>query len=209
MSEDWLCYCENLYKSYQKKEVLKGCSFSIKQGELVGLIGENGSGKSTLVRCLLGFTKPDAGIFSLKGTVGYCPQDNSLHKKYTVQEHFNLVDAIYGKHLLIDRDYVQRLIHQFKLKNYLNTLIGNLSSGTYQKVKLISSLYHRPRLLLLDEPYDGFDWMMYQQFLKITAELVSSGSGIFMISHFIYDFEKFDRIYELNEGKIEKGQSFK
>ncbi len=96
-----------------------------------------------------------------------------------------------------------------KLQTYLDTLIGDLSSGTYQKVKLISSLYHRPRLLLLDEPYDGFDWQMYQEFWKITAELVSSGSGILMISHFIYDFEKFDRIYEIKGGKIEKAEPIK
>jgi len=86
----------------------------------------------------------------------------------------------------------------------LRTSIGDLSSGTYQKVKFLTSIYHSPRLIILDEPYDGFDWRMYLVFWEIIEELKSQGAAILMISHLIYDREKFDRIYELKEGRFEK-----
>jgi ABC-type multidrug transport system ATPase subunit len=68
------CSCSGLRKKYGRLEVLKGCSFLIRSGELVGITGENGSGKTTLVRCLLGFTRPTAGVVWLDSSVGYCPR---------------------------------------------------------------------------------------------------------------------------------------
>lgn len=206
MKDSILCTAENLHKSYKKVKVLKGCTLQIRTGELVGLVGENGSGKSTLVRCLLGFTKPSAGKIQINGTFGYCPQDDSLNQRYTVAEHFRLVEAIYRRHSPIDKNFVKQLIERLKLQPFLNVLIKNISSGTYQKVKLVTSLYFRPQLLLLDEPYDGFDWQMYQVFWEIISELKSQKSGILMICHLIYDFERFDRIYELVGGKIEQAK---
>ncbi len=204
MNEEVVCICSNLFKSFKKRSILKGCNLNVKAGELVGLTGENGAGKSTLVRCLLGFTKPDGGSFKTDDSTGYCPQEDSLNNRLTVEEHFTLIETIYEKYFRIDKSYVRCLIERLKIQTHLNTLIEDLSSGTYQKVKFISSLYHRPRLLVLDEPYDGFDWQMYKEFWKIISELAASGSGILMISHFIYDYEKFNRIYEITNGSIEE-----
>ncbi len=207
MNDKTLCYCKKLHKSYKNFQVLKDCSLHIRNGELVGLIGENGSGKTTLVQCLLGFTKPTQGFIKLNSSVGYCPQENQLHRMYTVIEHFNLMKAIYKKYSPIDKIYIQELIQKFNLQKYFNTLIGNLSSGTYQKIKLLTALYHKPQLLLLDEPYDGFDWQMYLSFWEIISELKSMGTGTLLISHLVYDYDKFNRIYELKEGKVEQIRS--
>jgi ABC-type multidrug transport system ATPase subunit len=189
-------------KSYGRTEVLRGCSFQIKKGELVGLVGENGSGKSTLVRCLLKFTVPTSGEIELAGSVGYCPQDNFLMRKYTTAEHFRLMEAIYGSRYRIDGDYVEDLMDRLNVMPYLDVHIGHLSSGTYQKLKLITALYHRPELLLLDEPYDGFDWNMYLVFWRIIDELKENNTGILIISHLVYDFAHFDTLYELSGGKL-------
>jgi ABC-type multidrug transport system ATPase subunit len=183
---------------------LKGCSFELREGEFLGLVGENGSGKSTLIRCILGFTQVDSGTIELHGPVGYCPQDNILNRRYRVLEHFKLTEALYRKNNSIDSDFIEINIDRLKLRPFLKSSIGNLSSGTYQKVKFLTSIYHSPRLIILDEPYDGFDWRMYLAFWEIVKDLKSRGAAILMISHLIYDRENFNQIFELKEGHLEK-----
>ena len=199
--EEW-CSCRGLSKSYGKLEVFKHGDLVIRSRELVGLVGENGSGKSTFLKCLLGFAKPSAGHISLSASFGYCPQDDLLNGKYTVAEHFELVEAIYRRKGTVDRAYVQDIINRLGLARFTGVQIGELSSGTYQKVKLATAILHRPRLILLDEPYDGFDRHTYEIFWEFVGELRCNGSGILVVSHFFYDFDRFDRIYELGEGRL-------
>ena len=178
----------------------------IRVGEFLGIVGENGSGKSTFVRCLLGFLKPDSGKIIRTTHMGYCPQDNILNSRYKVSEHLLLTRAIIEKNWSLDLDFLDSCIKQLKLLPYLNSLIGDLSSGTYQKLKFLTSIFHLPDLLILDEPYDGFDWQMYLIFWEIIAELKARDMSILMISHLIYDKEKFDRIFELKEGYLEESK---
>lgn len=196
--------CHDLHKSFGRQQILNGCSLQLGESEFVGLVGENGSGKSTFVRCILGFTQANSGTVSLAGPVGYCPQDNILNRRYRVLEHFKLTEALYRKYYPIDHDFVEKNIDRLKLRPVLKISINDLSSGTYQKVKFMTSIYHSPKLIILDEPYDGFDWRMYLTFWEIIAELKSRSAAILMISHLIYDREKFDQIYTLREGRLEK-----
>jgi ABC-type multidrug transport system ATPase subunit len=195
--------CHDIKKSYGRLQVLKGCSLELEKGEFAGLVGENGSGKSTLIRCILGFTKADSGTIKLRGPAGYCPQENILNRRYRVFEHLKLTEALYRKNNSIDSEFIEASIDRLKLRPFLKSSIGSLSSGTYQKVKFLTSIYHSPRLIILDEPYDGFDWRMYLVFWEIIKELKSRGTAILMISHLIYDQENFDRIFELKEGRLE------
>ena len=204
MGKELRLVCKDINKSFGRRQVLRDCSLELRESEFFGLVGENGSGKTTFVRCLLGFTRPDSGIVTLKGPVGYCPQDNFLNRRFRVSEHFKLTKAIYGKNNSLDHTFVDVCIDLLKLRPFLRTSIGDLSSGTYQKVKFLTSIYHSPRLIILDEPYDGFDWRMYLVFWEIIEKLKSRGAAILMISHLIYDREKFDRIFELKEGYFEK-----
>lgn len=204
MGNELRLVCHDIKKSFGRKKVLRGCSLNLRENEFAGLVGENGSGKSTFIRCLLGFTRPDSGIVTLKGPVGYCPQQNFLNRRYRVSEHLRLVEAIYRKHNSVDHRFVETSIDRLKLRPYLRTNVGDLSSGTYQKVKFLTSIYHSPKLIILDEPYDGFDWQMYQVFWGIIEDLKSNGAAILMISHLIYDRERFDRIIEIKEGYLEK-----
>lgn len=204
MGNELRLVCKDIKKSFGRKRVLRGCSLELKEEEFIGLVGENGSGKSTFVRCLLGFTRPDSGKVTLKGPVGYCPQENFLNRRYRVSEHLKLAEAIYSTHNTVDHRFVDTSLDRLKLRPFLRTSIGDLSSGTYQKVKFLTSIYHSPKLIILDEPYDGFDWQMYQVFWGIIEDLKSNGAAILMISHLIYDHERFDRIFEIKEGYLEK-----
>ena len=198
--------CQDLTKSFGGNNVLNGCSLKIQAGEFIGIVGENGSGKSTFVRCILGFLKPDSGSFFLPRHIGYCPQDNILNSKYKVSEHLLLAEAITKKKWAVHVEFRNSCLKRLKLYPYLGSRISDLSSGTYQKVKFLTSIFHLPDLLILDEPYDGFDWQMYLVLWEIIAEIKSQGTSIMMISHLIYDRDKFDKIFTLKEGYIEQSQ---
>ena len=200
MNRPLRCSCESLWKSYGRKHVLNGCRLNVSAGELVGLVGENGSGKSTLVRCLLGFTPPSRGKIWVDPFVGYCPQENYLNNRLLLCEHLALMSDVYRLNYEIDASFLRMLIERLHLETYLRKRIGYLSSGTYQKVKFVTSVAHQPAIVVLDEPCDGFDWAMYQAFWEIMTAMKSAGNAVLMISHLLYDREKFDRIYELREG---------
>jgi len=191
-------------KSFGRKKVLNGCQLLIQEGEFIGIVGENGSGKSTFIRCLLGFLKPDTGSLQLSRHIGYCPQNNILNSQYRVSEHLFLAETIIKRHWKVDPEFYESCLSRLKLYSYLKFPICDLSSGTYQKVKFLTSIFHLPDLLILDEPYDGFDWQMYLIFWEIIAELKSRGTSILMISHLFYDRNKFDKIFELRGGYLEQ-----
>ncbi len=206
MSNDTVLACKDVSKSFGKKKILLGCSLELQRGELVGLVGENGSGKSTFINCVLGFVPPSSGEIRLRGPFGFCPQDNVLHRRFKVSEHLRLVESIYRQHSRMDGNFIEQCIDRMKLRAYLPFFIRDLSSGTYQKLKFLTAIYHAPRLIFLDEPYDGFDWQMYLTFWEIMKELKSRGSAVLMVSHLIYDRNHFDRIFALKGGTIERIQ---
>jgi len=206
MKAEIILKCRGLSKRFGKTPVLRNCSLELYAGERVGLVGENGSGKSTFVNCVLGFVPLDSGTVRIsgEGAVGFCPQANWLHRRLRVSEHLALVDRLIGAGGESNSAFVDWCVQRLKLQPFLSYLIGDLSGGTYQKVKFLTAIYSSPCLLLLDEPYDGFDWQMYQVFWEIMAELQSRGSAILMISHLIYDQDRFDRILNLKGGRLEE-----
>lgn len=195
--------CTAVAISYGRKRVLSSCSLRVACGELVGLIGENGTGKSTLMKGLLGFLPLDSGAVTIEAPVGFCPQENILNSSLTVLEHFQFLNSIRRHPASSDPTFQEKLFQDTGLFKFLRTPISDLSGGTYQKVKLVSAIWGRPRLLVLDEPCDGFDWQMYLLFWKFVESLVLGGTGILMASHLLHDEERFHRIYQLKEGGLE------
>jgi ABC-type multidrug transport system ATPase subunit len=183
--------------------VLQGCNLLVHAGETVGLVGENGSGKTTLVKAILGFVSPTGGAAWVCGSVGYSPQENYLNRRLSVAEHFQLMHRLNGYRRSADADWRDRVIGQLKLRSVLSTRIGRLSGGTYQKVKFATAVLQLPELVVLDEPTDGFDWAMYLVFWEIMNEMKQRGVSSLVISHFLYDRERFDRIVEMREGRCE------
>jgi ABC-2 type transport system ATP-binding protein len=183
-------------------EVLRGATLEVRTGELVGLVGENGSGKSTLMQIIVGLLKRDAGEIERPARLGYCPQLPMVWEKLTVDEHFALYGRAYG---LEDREReraVAGLLDELQFARYRGYRIEELSGGTRQKLNLALALMHEPELLLLDEPYSGFDWETYLRFWEMSQRRRDEGMGILIVSHLLAERERLDRMYELCEGRI-------
>ena len=185
-------------------EVLRGASMEARAGELIGLVGENGSGKSTLLKIIVGMLDRDSGEIERRGRLGYCPQVPLLWGKLTIREHFDLFASAYE----IDPDQLaqtrERLLAELQFERYLDYRVEELSGGTAQKLNLALSLMHEPDLLLLDEPYSGFDWETYVHFWEMSGKLRDGGMSILIVSHLISERERLDRVYELREGRLEE-----
>lgn len=186
----------------RKVEVLRGAGLEVRAGELVGLVGENGSGKSTLIQVVVGLLASDGGEVERPERLGYCPQQPMLWDKLTVAEHFRLYGGAYG----MDGDRLARaeasLLEELQFARYRDYRTEALSGGTRQKLNLAISLMHDPELLLLDEPYSGFDWETYLRFWEMAKRRRDEGMGILIVSHLLAERERLDRMYELREGRV-------
>lgn len=194
-----LLQAQGLYKSYGRRQVLRGVSFAVAPGTLVGIVGENGAGKSTLLRILAGDVRPSRGKVLRRGAMGYCPQQVILNDALTVSQHLDYFRAAYRIH---DLKRADELLEMLGYQAYRDEPVGNLSGGTKQKLNLTLALMHRPRLLLLDEPYQGFDWETYQCFWGLVTELRQDGCAVLVISHLFFEQKRFDVLYRLQEGQV-------
>ena len=183
-------------------EVLKGASLEVRAGELVGLVGENGSGKSTLMQIVVGLLRRDAGELERPQRLGYCPQVPMLWDKLTVDEHFELFARAYGLDERAHDAAVGGLLGELRFERYRGYRVEELSGGTRQKLNLALALMHEPELLLLDEPYAGFDWETYVRFWEMSERRRDAGMGILIVSHLLAERDRLDRMYELCEGRI-------
>ncbi len=185
----------------RRTEVLKGASLEVRRGELVGLVGENGSGKSTLMKIVVGMMEGDGGEIERNGKLGYCPQTPLLWEKLTVAEHFELFARAYDLDQTEADSTSQSLLAELQFERYRGYRIEDLSGGTRQKLNLALALMHGPDLLLLDEPYSGFDWETYLRFWEMSERRRDQGMGILIVSHFLSERERLDRVYELRDGR--------
>ncbi|WP_395152482.1 ATP-binding cassette domain-containing protein [Ilumatobacter sp.] len=196
----WKAYRRGVWPRRRTLQVLKGADLSMAPGEIVGLVGENGSGKSTLMKVLVGDLAADSGVLERTESFGYCPQVPVLYERLTCDEHLDLFGAAYG----LDAADLARsraaLYEDLGFARFAEMRVEELSGGTRSKLNLALAMLHDPALLCLDEPYAGFDWDTYQKFWELTAARRADGASLLIISHFIADEERFDRIYDLIDG---------
>ena len=183
-------------------EVLRGASLIVRPGELAGLVGENGSGKSTLMQIIVGLLGSDAGEVERPDRLGYCPQVPMLWDKLTADEHFALFGRAYALEEDAKEEAVERLLRELRFERYRGYRVEEMSGGTRQKLNLALALMHEPSLLLLDEPYAGFDWETYVRFWEMSEQRRDAGMGILIVSHLLAERERLDRIYELRAGEV-------
>src|SRR3954454_8180591 len=179
----------------RRVEVLRDASLEVRPGELVGLVGENGSGKSTLMQVIVGLLARDDGTVSRSGRLGYCPQQPLLWDKLTVAEHFQRFAEAYelgDEAATRSRD---ALLDELGFERYVDYRVEALSGGTRQKLNLALALVHDPTLLLLDEPYAGFDWETYVRFCEMPERRLEDGMGILIVSHLLSERDRLTRIY--------------
>jgi ABC-2 type transport system ATP-binding protein len=197
-----------LRKSYRRgpfrrpQLVLRGVDLDLGPGQVVGVIGENGSGKSTLMKILVGALRADAGTLSHRGRIGYCPQSPQLYPRLTCDEHFDLFGHAYGMAEEETEQSRQSLYDQLGFPQYARTRAERLSGGTLAKLNLALALLPDPELMLLDEPYASFDWDTYQKFWDLVGERRRAGRSALVISHFVVDEERFDRIVAITDGRV-------
>jgi len=144
-----------VHKAYGRHQVLRGANLAVKSGQLTAVVGENGSGKSTLLKIPAGALAADRGNVWLTGTIGYCPQDLVLNENLTVDQHLRYFAAAYRLPTLQRGGTLVDMLGFGQLRRHV---VGALSGGTRQKLNLTLALLHDPDVLLLDEPYQGFDW---------------------------------------------------
>ncbi|WP_406129598.1 ABC transporter ATP-binding protein [Streptomyces sp. NBC_00989] len=189
----------DIRKSYGKHPVLRGADLTVTPGQLVAVVGENGAGKSTLLKILAGSLPADSGEVTLSGALGYCPQEPVLNASLTVDQHLRYFAAA---HRLPELDRGRELVRLLGYEQYGASPAGELSGGTRQKLNLTLALLHDPDVLLLDEPYQGFDWETYLRFWDLVEDLRARGKAIVVITHLVFEQERFDLLADLTDGRL-------
>ncbi len=200
---------EGIEKSYRRgmwplshrQPVLRGADLNLGPGEVVGLVGENGSGKSTMMKILVGELAPDVGTITRSGVLGYCPQQPVVYDRLTCDEHIELFARAYRMTHEAERGSRRDLYAALGFERYASTRADRLSGGTLAKLNLTLALLADPQVLLLDEPYAGFDWDTYLKFWELVSHRRDAGRSVLIISHFVTDEQRFDRIVELRDGR--------
>jgi ABC-type multidrug transport system ATPase subunit len=206
----WRVRVEHVAKTYvtyglwpplRRTPVLNDASLEVPAGEIVAIVGGNGSGKSTLMNIVAGVLDRDAGTVEIDGRIGHCPQEPVLYEKLTVGETFRLFGVAYGMTPARTEQRKRDLLEALEFGQYDAFQVAHLSGGTRQKLSLAVALLHDPEVLLLDEPYSGFDYETYLRFWELSEELAARGRAILVISHFVQQRERFHRIYRVQDGR--------
>lgn len=196
-SESTVLEARGVHKAYGRHQVLRGADLAVQRGQLAAVVGENGSGKSTLLKILAGVLSADRGAVRLAGTIGYCPQDPVLNENLTVDQHLRYFAAAYRLPAL---RRAGALIDMLGFGQFRHHVAGALSGGTRQKLNLTLALLHDPDVLLLDEPYQGFDWETYLRFWDVVDDLRRRRKAIVIITHLVFEQDRYDVLADLADG---------
>jgi ABC-2 type transport system ATP-binding protein len=192
-----LLLAEGITKRYRGRPVLEGASLAVGGGELVAIVGENGAGKTTLLSICAGIVARDGGRLERRGRVGYCPQVPGVVELLTVDEHIALFAAGLGLRRRDALAEARDLLAELNLHAAPRATARELSGGARQKLNLALALLGDPPLLLLDEPYEGFDRASYVSFWDHVGRWRSAGRGIVIVTHLLPDGVAVDRVLEL------------
>ena len=201
----------NVSKYYGTFLAVDNLSFEVKEGEIFGLLGENGAGKTTTFRMILNLLEPSSGSitlnnkkidYSVTDKIGYLTEERSLLLKLTVKELIHYYASLKSMSLdKIDRE-LDYYLDRFGIKEYKNKKIKELSKGNAQKIQFISSIIHKPKLLILDEPFSGLDPINTNLFIEVIKELKEQGTIIIFSSHQMNNVELFcEKLIILSHGK--------
>ena len=207
----------NLYKRYGKSSdyAIADINITCNAGEIVGLLGRNGAGKSTTIKCLTGFFQFDKGTVKIcdhdikkdpiqaKQLLGYVPDNRAMFDKMTGMEYINFVADLHGTPLQERQSRIDEFQQIFKLGDKIYDMIASYSHGMRQKVCLMASLIHQPKLWLLDEPLTGLDPQTSKALHDYMQIYKQRGNCVMYSSHNLSAVEKTcDRAYIINKGRI-------
>lgn len=202
---------ENVTKYYDDNLAVDNLSFEVNDGEIFGLLGVNGAGKTTTFRMILGLIDKNKGNITLDGKkidysvtdkIGFLTEERSLMLKLTVKEqaiYYGTLKGMKEKDILKKLDYY---LEKFKISEYKNRKIKELSKGNQQKIQFICAIINDPKLLILDEPFSGLDPLNVEDFMKVIREFRDKGTSIIFSSHRMEHVELFcEKLVILVKGK--------
>jgi ABC-2 type transport system ATP-binding protein len=206
--------CTNLGKRFGNYTAVKGVTFQLPEGAIMGFVGPNGAGKTTTIRMLCGVLVPTEGQATVLGydvrtqceeikqRIGYMSQKFSLYEDLTVLENLDFYAGVYslkGNQAQVQKTYV---IQRMGLEDRLGQLVGSLSGGWKQRVALASALLHNPRVLVLDEPTAGVDPVSRRIFWKIIRQLASEGMTVLVSTHYMDEADTCDYLGFVFYGRL-------
>ncbi len=184
-------------KRFGRRTILEAACLEAGAGEAVAIVGENGCGKSTLLKICTGLLVPDAGAVEVRGRIGYCPQDPGVLDLLTVDEHLEL----FGRGMDLSADEAleagHRILAELRFPVGDRTVASRLSGGSRQKLNLALALLGEPDILLLDEPYQGFDHGTYVNFWDLVDAWREAGRAVVVVTHMLAELTRVDRVVEL------------
>lgn len=211
-----MIYVENLVKNYGSKEILRGISFNVEKGGIVGLLGPNGAGKTTTLRILAGYLYPTSGRVEICGIdiqkfptkakerIGYLPENAPLYTEMTVREFLTYRAKIKGVIPKKVTERVEEILDTFNLIPVQKKLISQISKGYKQLVGIADTFIHFPDVILLDEPTIGLDPNQIQNVRRIIQNY-STNHSILLSTHILSEIENLcEKIIFLNNGKVKQ-----
>lgn len=203
---------KSVSKSFGEKKALDNVSFEIPEDGIFGLLGPNGAGKTTLIRIINRITIPGSGAVFFKGApitqkdvekIGYMPEERGLYRKMKVGEQAMYLAQLKGMSSYDARQALKEWFVRFGIQSWWDKKVEELSKGMAQKVQFITTVVHRPSLLILDEPFSGFDPVNADIIRKEILRLKEEGATIILSTHDMASVEELcDRIALINQGKL-------
>lgn len=202
----------NLHKSYNATVALQSININIPQQGIFGLLGPNGAGKSTLIRIINQIIEQDNGSILFDGEllqpkhiaqIGYLPEERGLYKKMNVWDQLLFFARLKGMTHFDAKKCVNDWLQKFEIEHWKNKSIDELSKGMAQKIQFIATVIHKPKLLILDEPFSGFDPMNAELIKNEILELRARGMTIILSTHRMESVERLcDSIALLHHSKV-------
>ena len=204
--------CSNITKKFGKFTALNSVSLDIPKGEIFGLLGPNGAGKTTLIRIINQITLPDSGELLFNGTpirpdavesIGYLPEERGLYKKMKVGEQAIYLARLKGMSTKEATAQLKEWFVKFGIQGWWDKKVEELSKGMAQKIQFITTVMHKPQLLILDEPFSGFDPVNVNLIRKEILALKEAGTTIILSTHNMESVEELcDSIALINKSNL-------
>ena len=204
----------NLVKRYGDKKAVKGISFTVNDGEVLGFLGPNGAGKTTTMNIITGYISSTSGTVKVNGhdileepelakkEIGYLPENPPLYNDMTVKEYLNFICDLKGVEKARRKNMLDNIVSMVKISDVYDRLIGNLSKGYKQRVGIAQALVGNPSILILDEPTVGLDPNQIIEIRRLIKAL-SKNHSIVISSHILSEIQEIaDRVVIINRGKI-------
>ncbi len=203
-----------LTRSFGNFQAVAGIDLAVPAGSFYGFLGPNGAGKSTTIKCLTGLLKPTSGTMqilstdpiadpvSVKRRIGVVPEDLALFDRLTAGETLSFVAQVHGIDQATATSRADDLLQLMELKDAASTLVTDFSHGMRKKLSLAAALLPAPRLLFLDEPFEGIDAVASRQIKDLLQSFVARGGTVFLTSHILEIVERLST----HIGVIDKGR---